>query len=170
MKHALYSKVLWLSCLLTGTINSEPNKPTEYNIACRDGFIACDTYHYFGRIRQWQKASHRFTLTNTSSQPVAIKGISTSCSCMAAAINNKTIYPEQSREIDITFMAKNQFGLTQNNATVYFTDPNICPVRLLLEADLFSEGPRFSPNRVHFNQIPFQTQAQESILYRFRFH
>jgi Protein of unknown function (DUF1573) len=86
--------------------------------------IAFDqTDHNFGEIAKGDKAVHRFTFTNTGTEPLVIENVKPSCSCTVGDYTKEPVAPGQKGFVETSMEAKN-VGIFKKNATVTMnTDP-----------------------------------------------
>lgn len=89
-----------------------------------------DTVHYFGKIRQGEKAEYFFKLTNTGKSNLIIRHIDTSCGCTAAKPEKNTIPPGNSIGINVIFNSVGRKGSQVKTLKIYTNDP-IKPMYLL---------------------------------------
>ncbi len=71
------------------------------------------TKHDFGHLQQGEAMTHEFQFTNTSTEPVVIYNVHTNGTCIIPLWANKTILPNESATIKITFCAQHT-GTFQN--------------------------------------------------------
>lgn len=64
---------------------------------------SADSDHDFGRLAQGSQVSHRYTVTNSSDQPLSIESVQSSCGCTAALVAEKNLAPGQSSAIEVRF-------------------------------------------------------------------
>lgn len=86
--------------------------------------IAFDEIDYkFGEIAMGDKAVHRYTFTNTGTEPLVIENVKPSCSCTVGAYTHEPVAPGQKGFVE-TSMDATHVGIFKKTATVTMnTDP-----------------------------------------------
>lgn len=75
--------------------------------------------HEFGDVVQGQSVSHKFTFTNTGTEPLILLNVQTTCGCTAPEWSKKPIPPGEGGEILITFNSAKKMGRQNKVITVY---------------------------------------------------
>ena len=78
----------------------------------------------FGEIKQGEKTSCDFTLTNAGTSILFIRKTKASCGCTAVALGQKEIQPGQSTTIRATFDSTGKSGRQYKSITVITNDPS----------------------------------------------
>lgn len=73
----------------------------------------------FGDIKEGEKVSHQFLVTNTGEVPLIIRDARSSCGCTVPAIPSYPIPPQQSAMISVEFDSKNKHGLVKQSVIIY---------------------------------------------------
>jgi len=93
----------------------------------------------FGEIGNVDPVSTDFTISNTGTAPLAIEGITTSCSCTSAAISADSIAPNGSATLTVTFDPQVHNGATGHFlrfAYLQTNDPETPEVQVEITADV----------------------------------
>lgn len=72
----------------------------------------------FGDIKDGDKVSHIFKITNTGENPLVIKSAVGSCGCTVPKYSNEPIAPGESGEINVEFDSSNKPGMNEKMVTV----------------------------------------------------
>lgn len=75
-------------------------------VEARDGaLLYCDSLsHDFGTVdRRIEEVYHTFTIENRGDEPLIIKRVERSCSCMRAVISKRPIAPGDSRDMRVIY-------------------------------------------------------------------
>lgn len=79
--------------------------------------------HDFGEMKQGDKRTHTFMLTNTGKSDLLIRRVRSSCGCTAVAPSKKVIAPGEKAPIEITFDSRGKRGRQSKSITVITNDP-----------------------------------------------
>ncbi len=90
----------------------------------------------FGQVQQSNHYSHKFTLSNGGTAPLAITKIDVSCGCTAAIASDSLLAPGQSTTLEITFSSKDFEGEQSKGVTVFTNDPAEPRLDLVIKADV----------------------------------
>lgn len=90
----------------------------------------------FGQVQQSNHYSHKFTISNGGTAPLAITKIDVSCGCTAAIASDSLLAPGQSTTLEITFSSKDFEGEQSKGVTVFTNDPAEPRLDLLIKADV----------------------------------
>jgi len=80
--------------------------------------------HDFGIVLSGKTVTHRFVFPNTSSQPLIIDHVSSSCRCAAADWQTAPLSPSSVGWVDVSYAAGNEVVNDTRNLTVCFNDTN----------------------------------------------
>ncbi|GIV22714.1 MAG: DUF1573 domain-containing protein [Bacteroidia bacterium] len=80
--------------------------------------------HDFGRIREGEKVSYRFKVTNPGTVPLRIIDVKPSCGCTAPAWTKEPIPPGGEGFVEVVFDSQGRSGEQMKTVTVFAnTDP-----------------------------------------------
>ncbi|MEN3040444.1 MAG: DUF1573 domain-containing protein [Bacteroidia bacterium] len=87
--------------------------------------IKFDKYeHDFGKIREGEKASYRFRVTNTGKVPLRITDVKPSCGCTVPSWTKDPIPPGGQGYVEVVFDSQGRSGEQMKTITVFAnTDP-----------------------------------------------
>ena len=77
----------------------------------------------FGEMKQGDKKSHTFMLTNVGKSDLYIRRVRTSCGCTAVAPSKKVVSPGEEVPIEVTFNSRGKRGRQSKSITVITNDP-----------------------------------------------
>lgn len=77
----------------------------------------------FGEMKQGDKESHTFMLTNNGKSDLIIRRVRSSCGCTAVAPSKSTIAPGETAPIKVTFDSRGKRGRQSKSITVITNDP-----------------------------------------------
>lgn len=72
----------------------------------------------FGDIKEGDKVSHIFKISNTGENPLVIKSAIGSCGCTVPKYSNEPIAPGETGEINVEFDSSNKPGLNEKLVTI----------------------------------------------------
>lgn len=79
--------------------------------------------HDFGQIKQGPEVQGEFEFTNTGHEPLIIKGVSASCGCTSAMVDEKRDFaPGEKGKIKFTFHTEGRSGVNEKTITVESND------------------------------------------------
>jgi hypothetical protein len=67
----------------------------------------------FGRVKQGEVLKHDFQLKNETNDILEINSIHTSCGCTASQAGKKSLTPQESTTISVTFNSKGYWGAVE---------------------------------------------------------
>src|SRR3989304_170994 len=79
--------------------------------------------HDFGDIKQGEKVSHIFVLTNSGGDLLKITDILPSCGCTAAMPEKNELTPGESTNLNVTFNSAGRFGKQKKLVKINSNDP-----------------------------------------------
>jgi hypothetical protein len=79
--------------------------------------------HDFGSLSQGQKVVHEFTISNTGTEALEIRRISTSCGCTAALTSDRTVPPGGTTKLKVTLETRKYRGVVERSVSVASNDP-----------------------------------------------
>ena len=74
------------------------------------GLFCQEPVYQFGKISGTESVQHNFRVENRSSAPLTVEKIRTTCSCVRAEVNNKTLASGGSTEIQVVFTPDERRG------------------------------------------------------------
>jgi hypothetical protein len=77
----------------------------------------------FGDVQQQQKLVYDFVVTNTGSEELEIKRLSTTCGCTAAITKDRTVPPGGSTTLEVTLETRKYQGVIERTVSVASNDP-----------------------------------------------
>ncbi len=77
----------------------------------------------FGDIKQGEKVSHTFVLSNGGGDALIISDVRASCGCTAAAPEKKELAPGESTNLLVTFNSANRKGTQHKTVRIFSNDP-----------------------------------------------
>jgi hypothetical protein len=86
----------------------------------------------FHRVPEDKEIYAHYAFHNTTTAPVTIKGLKSSCGCTTAHLEKKTYAPGESGEVDIHFVFGDRKGYYRKTVTVTTDDKTAEPVVLVL--------------------------------------
>ena len=98
-----------------------------------------NTRHDFGKVKQNDKASHSFKLTNEGKGKLMIRKISTSCGCTVADLPKMEIQPNESIDLNVFFSSGKRRGIQKKSITIITNDPNNRSIVLWINAEVTVE-------------------------------
>ena len=78
--------------------------------------------HDFGNVQQNQNLLHEFTITNTGSEDLVIRRISTSCGCTAALVSEDVVPPGGTVSLEVKLETRKYKGVVQRSISVASND------------------------------------------------
>ena len=96
--------------------------------------------HDFGTMKQGDKKSHTFMLTNTGKTDLYIRRVRSSCGCTAVAPSKNIIAAGESAPIDVTFDSRGKRGRQSKSITVITNDPKNPTSTLRISSNVNAES------------------------------
>lgn len=78
----------------------------------------------FDQLKQGEKVSYEYELTNTGGSDLIIRKVNASCGCTAVVMDNKVIKPGEKTGIKVTFNSAGKLGKQNKTVTVITNDPD----------------------------------------------
>jgi hypothetical protein len=82
-----------------------------------------DPIYDFGRIKQGEKVTREFVITNTGKSDLNIRMTRATCGCTASEPEKSDLGPGESSKIKVTFDSKGRSGEQKKAVMVYSNDP-----------------------------------------------
>lgn len=90
----------------------------------------------FGKIRQGEKVSHNFNLTNSGKSDLIIRKTKASCGCTLLNLDKKVIAPGETATFDVTFDSNGKKNRQNKSITVITNDPNNSQISLRISGEV----------------------------------
>ena len=101
---------------------------------------ASDPYQWdFGRVKQGDILEHDFVLKNESSDILEIGNIHTSCGCAVSQASKKSLLPQDSTTIKVTFKTKGYSGSVKQFVYVHTDSADLSIVKFTIKAMIVKE-------------------------------
>jgi hypothetical protein len=92
----------------------------------------------FGSIKNNEKVTAEFSLTNTGKSDLEIRMTKVNCACTVADLEKKTIKPGESIPLKITFDPTGRRGVQQKSVSIFSNDPMNPTQMIILKANVES--------------------------------
>jgi hypothetical protein len=107
----------------------------------------------FGDIKQGEKVSHIFVLTNSGGDLLTIKNVKASCGCTAALPEKNELAPGESTNLNVTFNSAGRFGKQKKLIRIESNDPDNPQVIVTIKGNVvLSDDESSSYPVLHFGQ------------------
>jgi len=134
----------------------------------------------FGIAGQEREITHDFVFKNVGNSPLEIKGLRTSCGCMAALSSGETILPGEAGMIHATFKTQKYEGKQKKLIYVESNDPANPKFELVMQGSIKSDI-AIEPQVLQFGDVPrgktvskkvkvFDLGKEELLLQRIQFN
>lgn len=90
----------------------------------------------FGDIKQGEKVSHTFVLTNGGGDLLKIEQVRPSCGCTAALPEKTELAPGESTNLSVTFNSAGRFGKQKKIVRIKSNDPDRLEAMLTIKANV----------------------------------
>lgn len=90
----------------------------------------------FGKVQQGQVLKHDFLLKNETKDVLKIISINTSCGCTASQSDKKSLKPDESTAINVTFNSKEYSGEVKQFIYVQTDNPDFPVVKFIIKAEV----------------------------------
>jgi len=92
----------------------------------------------FGDIKQGEKVSHTFVLSNGGGDLLTITDVKASCGCTAATPEDHELAPGQSTNLVVTFNSAGRMGKQSKTVRIYSNDPENPEMALVITGNVVS--------------------------------
>lgn len=92
----------------------------------------------FGDIKQGEKVSHTFVLSNGGGDLLTITDVKASCGCTAANPEDRELAPGQSTNLVVTFNSAGRMGKQSKTVRIYSNDPENPEMLLSISGNVVS--------------------------------
>ena len=100
-----------------------------------------DYYQWdFGQIRQGVVVKHDFILKNSTAKILTITNIHSSCGCTVSKSEKKSLLPQESTLITVSFNSQGYLGPVTQFVYVNTDNANLPIIRLTVKAQVIMEG------------------------------
>ena len=90
----------------------------------------------FGKIKQGEKMTATFVLTNMGKQDLNIRKAKSTCDCLVAKLKKTTIKPGKSTELELVFDSTDRRGIQQKSVSIFSNDPKKSAQRVTVKASV----------------------------------
>lgn len=115
-----------------------PMTPEEYAKAPK--LQIAETNYDFGNIKQGEKVTKDFIITNTGKSDLNIRMTRATCGCTASEPEKSDLAPGESSKIKVTFDSKGRSGEQKKTVMVYSNDPVNPTQKIAIKAWIDSES------------------------------
>lgn len=96
-----------------------------------------ETIFDFGRIKQGDKVSKIFTVSNSGTKKLFIRAVKNTCGCIKSIANRMEINPGESASIKVDYDSFAKEGKENKTVFVYFSDPTFSEVKIEVKGEVF---------------------------------
>ncbi len=108
---------------VSATIEEDFSELSEEELADAPDIEIDNRVFDFGEMKQGEKVSHDFKLTNKGKSNLILRKIRASCGCTAIEPEKKVIAPGESTKIVAEFNSRGMSGRQNKSVTIYSNDP-----------------------------------------------
>lgn len=94
----------------------------------------------FGTVQQGVILKHDFVLKNQATDSLKINNINTSCGCTASESEKKSLLPQESTVIKVTFNSQGYLGPVQQFVYVNTDNADLAIIKFTIKAQVVKEG------------------------------
>jgi hypothetical protein len=121
-----------------------------------------DRQHDFGVVARGSKAEHSFRFENTSTEPVHVHSVQSSCNCTVPVVAKDWIQPGETSEVLCRYNTQSFVGQRSAEVTVRFDKPSWGEAKLritgVIRGDIFVE-----PGMIEFGQVEQASSPSKTI-------
>lgn len=110
------------------------------------------TSYDFGVMQRGSSLSHKFKVTNAGGAPLQVSVASTTCKCTVGDVGSGLIYPGETEEVELSWVAKSNPGTFRQTATLRTTDPRASRVEITVQGEII-DASGIEPKEWIFNQL-----------------
>jgi len=121
---------------VSATIQEDFSEWSEEKMANAPSIEVDDRVFNFGEIKQGEKVSHNFKLTNTGKSDLILRKIRASCGCTAIEPEKSVISPGESANVVAEFNSRGMSGRQNKSVTIYSNDPQRSTLLLRLSGSV----------------------------------
>ncbi len=112
--------------------------------------------HDFGDIKQGEKVTHVFVITNSGGDLLKITNVKASCGCTAALPEKDELAPGESTNLNVTFNSAGRFGKQKKLIRIESNDPDNPQVIVTIKGNVVLSDAEGSTYPVlHFGQTKY---------------
>ena len=93
----------------------------------------------FGQVKQGAILKHDFVLKNETNEILEINNVHTSCGCTASESGKKSLLPQESTSIKVTFNSRGYLGLVTQFIYVNTDSIDLAIVKFTIKANVVKE-------------------------------
>lgn len=108
---------------ISATIEEDYSKWSEEQLANAPVIEIDNRVFDFGEIKQGEKVTHAFVITNKGKSNLILRKVRASCGCTAIQPEKKVIAPGESTQIIAEYNSRGMSGRQNKSITVYSNDP-----------------------------------------------
>jgi hypothetical protein len=112
---------LFLSVIIAAGLMAcnQPEKKKDIKFTTDGSDIRFDKETFdFGKIKQGEVVSHRFTFTNTGKSPLIVSNATATCGCTVPEWPKKPVLPGDTASIAVTFNSAGKSGLQDKQVKI----------------------------------------------------
>ncbi|MDD5120577.1 MAG: DUF1573 domain-containing protein [Candidatus Omnitrophica bacterium] len=94
----------------------------------------------FGRVKQGEVLKHDFILKNETSDILEINSVNSSCGCTVSKADKKSLLPQSSTAISVTFNTKGYLGNVKQFVYVNTDNADMAIIKFTIKAEIVKEG------------------------------
>lgn len=91
--------------------------------------VVTETVFDFGQIKQGEKTSKTFSISNSGSKKLLVRSVKNTCGCIKTTLSKNEILPGESASLRIDYDSFAKEGKDQKFVTVYLNDPLLSEVK-----------------------------------------
>ena len=115
--------------------------------------VAQQNEHDFGDIKQGEKVTHVFVITNSGGDLLTITSVNASCGCTAALPEKSELAPGESTNLNVTFNSAGRFGKQKKIIRIESNDPDNPQVIVTIKGNVvLSDAESLTYPVIKFNQ------------------
>lgn len=96
-----------------------------------------ETVFDFGRIKQGEKVSKIFTVSNSGTKILLIRAVKNTCGCIKSSANKMEINPGESVSIKVDYDSFAKEGKETKTVFIYLSDPSMSEVKIEVRGEVF---------------------------------
>lgn len=93
----------------------------------------------FGKVRQGAVLKHDFILKNETNDILGINNIHTSCGCTVSQADKKSLLPQESTTIKVTFNSQGYLGPVTQFVYVHTDNTDLAIIKFIIKAQVVKE-------------------------------
>lgn len=154
MQFILYGKVLLISTLLLFS-----------NSLCAQQVSYPELEYNFGVVKQGEKVTHDFSISNNGNEDLIIRKISSACGCTSAVAESAIIPAGGKSHIRVVFDTTDFIGEKVKTIRVYTNDPMNTSQVILIKANVQPEVISI-PDRIEFHDIILGEERSANFIFK----